>query len=125
MVEDDPRVLSATIGALGELGHQAFPCPDPIQAPAALDLHGPVDLIISDVLMPGQTGPEMIAALDSKHAATAVLFVTGYAGEIRDPDLFNGHHVLRKPFTLAALEGAIAEAMSRHCASGPHSLAAE
>ncbi|OWK28272.1 ATP-binding protein [Sphingomonas mucosissima] len=124
VVEDDPRVLSATIGALGELGHRTIPCPDPAEAPAQLDLEGPVDLILSDVLMPGQTGPEMIAGLDPRHAGAAVLFVTGFAGEIRDPELFNGHHVLRKPFTLTALEGAIAEAMARHHASG-HSIAAE
>ncbi|MCD2315623.1 ATP-binding protein [Sphingomonas sp. IC-11] len=125
VVEDDPRVLSATIGALEELGHRPIPCSDPAEAPAKLDLHSPVNLIISDVLMPGQTGPEMVAALDPRHAGVAVLFVTGFAGETRDPELFNGHHVLRKPFTLAGLEAAIAEAMSRHQSNGPHRLAAE
>lgn len=125
VVEDDPRVLSATVGALTELGHAALPCPDPAQAPQALDEHAPIDLILSDVLMPGQTGPEMIAALDRRHAAIPVLFVTGFAGETRDPEHFGGHHVLRKPFTLVGLERAIAEAMARQRPGDLHSLAAE
>jgi signal transduction histidine kinase/CheY-like chemotaxis protein len=125
VVEDDPRVLGATIGALEELGHRAIPCDDPLGAPALLDRHAPVDLIISDVLMPVQTGPEMIAALDARHASTAVMFVTGFAGETNDASLFNGHHVLRKPFTLAGLELAIVEAMTRRHSDAPHSMAAE
>ena len=125
MVEDDPRVLSATVGALTELGHTALPCPDPAQAPQALEEHAPIDLILSDVLMPVQTGPEMIAALDRRHAAIPVLFVTGFAGETRDPEHFGGHHVLRKPFTLVGLERAIAEAMARQRPGDLHSLAAE
>lgn len=125
VVEDDPRVLGATIGALEELGHHAIACDDPILAPALLTQHATIDMIISDVLMPVQTGPEMIAALDAGHAHIAVLFVTGFAGETSDPAMFNGHHVLRKPFTLVALERAIAEAMMRSQSDAPHRIAAE
>jgi signal transduction histidine kinase/ActR/RegA family two-component response regulator len=109
VVEDDPRVLRATVGALEELGHIPLPCADPLAAPAML-AGAAADLIISDVLMPGRTGPEMIAALAPEHAALPVLFVTGFAGDAAaGPDL-GGRPVLRKPFTLAALERAIGEA---------------
>ena len=74
---------------------------------------GTVDLILSDVLMPGRTGPEMVAALDPCWAATPVLFVTGYAGEL-DGEGFAGRAVLRKPFTLAALERAVADTAARN-----------
>ena len=122
VVEDDPRVLAATVGALEELGHHAIACSDPLKAPAALADHPGVDLIVSDVLMPVQTGPEMIAGLGPAHAHVAVLFVTGYAGEA---GTFGGHHVLRKPFTLAALEKAVAEAVTRDRLAAPHRMAAE
>ena len=125
VVEDDPRVLAATVGALEELGHHAIRCDDPLAAPALLDANPATDLIISDVLMPVRTGPEMIAALDPRHAHLAVLFVTGFAGETTEGSIFNGHHVLRKPFTLNALERAIAEALSRRRATSPHGIAAE
>ncbi|WP_404371060.1 ATP-binding protein [Sphingomonas sp. MMS24-J45] len=112
VVEDDPRVLAATMGALEELGHRPVACNDPLEAPAALDRLGRVDLIVSDVLMPGQTGPEMIAGLLRGHPETAVLFVTGYAGDAGGEAEFGRHHVLRKPFTLATLERAVAAAAS-------------
>uniref|UniRef100_UPI0035CBB110 ATP-binding protein n=1 Tax=uncultured Sphingomonas sp. TaxID=158754 RepID=UPI0035CBB110 len=125
VVEDDPRVLAATMGALEELGHRPVACDDPLAAPAMLERIGPVDLLMSDVLMPGQTGPEMVAALLPRHPAMAVLFVTGFAGEARGEAEFGGHLVLRKPFTLIALERAIANAMVAHASLKLDSIAAE
>ena len=110
VVEDDPRVLGATVGALQELGHRVTSCPDPLAAPAAVAMMPRIDLIISDVLMPGQTGPEMIAGLGNQLDGVAVLFVTGFAGEA-DADVFGGRAVLRKPFTMASLGRAVDEAV--------------
>jgi CheY-like chemotaxis protein len=110
VVEDDPRVLGATVGALQELGHRVTSCPDPLAAPTAVAMMPRIDLIISDVLMPGQTGPEMIAELGEQLDGVAVLFVTGFAGEA-DADLFGGRAVLRKPFTMASLGRAVEEAV--------------
>ncbi|WP_423601983.1 ATP-binding protein [Sphingomonas sp. MS122] len=113
LVEDDPRVLGATVAALEEIGHRPVPCEDPLAAPRIVaGLHA-LDLVISDVIMPGQTGPEMIAALEPQLDHVAVLYVTGYAGDAADHDRFGGRPVLRKPFTLAALETAIADAMAQ------------
>ncbi len=125
VVEDDPRVLAATMGALKELGHRPIACDDPLAAPGLLDGADGVDLIVSDVLMPQQTGPEMIAALAPGHGHIAVLFVTGYAGEAGGEAEFGGHFVLRKPFTISALERAIAEAMAAPRRAPPDSIAAE
>ncbi|KQS01926.1 kinase [Sphingomonas sp. Leaf357] len=124
VVEDDPRVLTATIGALQDLGHRPIPCSDPRAAPAMLAEAGSVDLIVSDVLMPGQTGPELIAELTADYPHVAVLFVTGYAGEAGGEAEFGGHHVLRKPFTIAALERAVGAAMAAE-RPAPQSIAAE
>jgi len=123
VVEDDPRVLAATTGALEELGHRAMACGDPLDAPAMLEADEP-DLIVSDVLMPRQTGPEMIAALPPRFARIPVLFVTGYAGEVNASE-FGRHGLLRKPFTLAGLERAIGVALSGERTDGPGQLAAE
>jgi signal transduction histidine kinase/CheY-like chemotaxis protein len=111
VVEDDPRVLSATLAALEELGHRPVACSDPLAAPGIVAGLRALDLIMSDVLMPGQTGPEMIAGLQPQLDRVGVLFVTGYAGEA-EQDRFAGRPVLRKPFTLAALEQALADAVA-------------
>ncbi|TPG54964.1 ATP-binding protein [Sphingomonas glacialis] len=125
VVEDDPRVLAATMGALAELGHRPIACDDPLAAPAMLAQAGHVDLLVSDVLMPGQTGPEMVAALLPGHPELAILFVTGYAGEAGGEAEFGGHHVLRKPFTLIALERAVAAAIAARAATMLDRIAAE
>jgi signal transduction histidine kinase len=124
VVEDDPRVLAATTGALEELGHVAIPCDDPLSAPALLAATPGIDLIISDVLMPRQTGPEMIAALGPLYPQIAVLFVTGFAGEANET-AFGGHEVLRKPFTLNGLERAVAAAMKAERPLPAQQIAAE
>lgn len=112
VVEDDPRVLAATLGAMKELGHDATGCNDPLAAAEAVAGMPSLDLIVSDVLMPGRTGPEMVAALGERIEGVAVLFVTGFAGEA-DASIFQGRTVLRKPFTIAGLEAAMGEAMAQ------------
>ena len=124
VVEDDPRVLAATAAALDELGHRTVPCADPFDAPRLIDDLGPFDIVISDVLMPGQTGPEMVAGLLERRPDLAVLFVTGFAGDGSAAD-FGGRPVLRKPFTLAGLERAIADAMAIDRPAPPDQIAAE
>ncbi|MEO5938337.1 MAG: ATP-binding protein [Sphingomonas sp.] len=124
VVEDDPRVLTATVGALEELDHRVVPCADPLEAPRMVDDIGPFDLVVTDVLMPGQTGPEMVAGLLTRRPDLAVLFVTGFAGDGSAAD-FGGRPVLRKPFTIAGLEQAIADAMAFARAAPPDQLAAE
>ncbi|WP_019516159.1 ATP-binding protein [Sphingomonas sp. Mn802worker] len=121
VVEDDPRVLAATVGALEELGHIVASCDDPTRTATTLAHMPAPDLILSDVLMPGLTGPEMIAGLDARHRHIPVLFVTGFAGDAATVNLGN-RPVLRKPFTLAALEHAVDAAARRDRA---HAIAAE
>jgi len=111
VVEDDPRVLTATLAALEELGHRPVACSDPLTAPRVVAGLRTLDLVMTDVLMPGQTGPEMVAALEPQLRSVAILYVTGYAGD-GDEDRFAGRPVLRKPFTLAGLEQALADAMT-------------
>ncbi len=106
VVEDDPRVLIATVEAVEELGHRAVACSDPRDAEALVEKHG-FDLILSDVLMPELTGPELVAGLKQRWPALAVLFVTGFAGDASEVASFGDHDVLRKPFTLTQLEQAI------------------
>nr|WP_184080368.1 ATP-binding protein [Sphingobium subterraneum] len=112
VVEDDPRVLAQTRAALTELGHNPICCDSPLKAPQMLQANPDVRLILSDVLMPDMTGPEMIASLPPACRAIPVIFVTGYAGDVSDNRLFEGHGLLRKPYTLAALANAIADAVS-------------
>lgn len=112
VVEDDARVLAATVDAVSELGHTAVACGNPLEAEALVEGrlaegHRGFDLVLSDVLMPELTGPEMVARLKQRWPELSVLFVTGYAGDASEDAAFGDHDVLRKPFTLTALDQAI------------------
>ena len=112
LVEDDPRVRAATVGALEDLDYQPMACSSGAEAIVAFD-NETFDLVISDVIMPEMTGPELIRIIKAKRADIAVLFVTGYVGDGEGDDLV-GYELLRKPFTVSALANAVAAALSRH-----------
>jgi len=111
LVEDDPRVRTATVGALEDLGYEPISCSGGAEA-MRLFATEDFDLIISDVIMPEMSGPELIRELRARRPDIAVLFVTGFVGDGESDDLI-GHDLLRKPFTVAALAGAVAGALSR------------
>ncbi|HXG99262.1 MAG TPA: response regulator [Sphingomicrobium sp.] len=111
LVEDDPRVRTATVGALEDLGYEPMSCSSGAEA-MRLFATEDFDLVISDVIMPEMSGPELIRELRTQRPDIAVLFVTGFVGDGESDDLI-GHDLLRKPFTVAALASAVAGALSR------------
>jgi len=112
LVEDDPRVRTATVGALEDLDYEPIACGSGAEA-IRLFNDQIFDLVITDVIMPEMTGPELIRYLKSNSERDfAVLFVTGYVGEGETGDL-RGYELLRKPFTVGALAGAVAAALAR------------
>src|SRR3982751_1078745 len=112
LVEDDPRVRTATVGALEDLDYEPVACGSGAEA---IEIYNKqmFDLVITDVIMPEMSGPELIKHL--KETSThdfAVLFVTGYVGE-GETDHLRGYELLRKPFTVGALASAVAAALAR------------
>jgi CheY-like chemotaxis protein/two-component sensor histidine kinase len=112
LVEDDPRVRTATVGALEDLDYDPVACSSGAEAIALFNAQM-FDLVITDVIMPEMTGPELIRHLKATSTHEfAVLFVTGYVGEGESDDL-RSHELLRKPFTVGALASAVAAALAR------------
>ena len=112
LVEDDPRVRTATVGALEDLDYDPVACGSGGEA-IELFRSQMFDLVISDVIMPEMTGPELIRHLkETSSHDFAVLFVTGYVGESESDDL-RSNELLRKPFTVGALASAVAAALAR------------
>ena len=122
LVEDDPRVRTATVGALEDLDYDPVACGSGAEA---IDLFRAqeFDLVISDVIMPEMTGPELIRHLkETSPRDFAVLFVTGYVGEGESDDL-RRNELLRKPFTVGALASAVAAALARNASEPPRTAA--
>jgi signal transduction histidine kinase/ActR/RegA family two-component response regulator len=122
VVEDDPRVRAATVGALEDLDYDPVACSSGAEAIRLFDSRQ-FDLVVSDVIMPEMTGPELIRHLKSRRDDFAVLFVTGYVGEGETDDLV-GYELLRKPFTVGALASAVASALHRAASEPPRTSAA-
>jgi signal transduction histidine kinase/ActR/RegA family two-component response regulator len=113
VVEDDPRVSRSTVGALEELGYRPIACAGGREALEILEREGGrIELVITDIMMPEMTGPELVREATARWPSTAILYVTGYVGEAGSEEL-SGHDILRKPFTVAALAGAVAGALAR------------
>jgi len=123
LVEDDPRVRTATVDALEDLDYEPVACSSGAEA-IHLFQSQIFDLVITDVIMPEMTGPELIRYLKLNSPRDfAVLFVTGYVGEGESDDL-RGHELLRKPFTVGALASAISAALARTATAPPRPSAA-
>jgi CheY-like chemotaxis protein len=83
----------------------------------ALDLaadHPDIDLVLSDVVMPGLSGPEVVQRLRATRPAIIPLFMSGYAPESEGP--LDGAELVRKPFTGQELLAAIRRAFDSDAA---------
>jgi two-component system NtrC family sensor kinase len=110
LVEDNAEVAEVAKAYLEQLGYHVRHA---ISAPAALALlehEADIDLVFSDILMPGgMNGLELADAVRRKYPELAVLLTTGYSSSAQDA-LRRGFEVLQKPYDLAALERALHEA---------------
>jgi two-component system, cell cycle sensor histidine kinase and response regulator CckA len=121
VVDDEPSLVAIYKGMLESLGFAVKASSDPEAALEIVDGHaGDLDLILSDVLMPGMQGPHFAELARALHPEARVLFVTGQPerGAQANSSLPAGAHVLRKPFTREELGAELAnvfagEAMQR------------
>ncbi len=103
VIDDDDVMRAIVLRMLTSVGHTAVGANGPEQARAALAQGLRYDLLISDVMMPGETGPEFVASLPD---CPPVLFMSGGGGDPPPVPL------LDKPFTRDALMGAIADVLA-------------
>ncbi len=105
LVEDDPMVRRLAHRILGRSGFEVLEAADAAAAlEVAATLAEPPDLLLTDVVMPGLSGPELFESLSRRWPDLAVLFISGYPTETTPEfDLSDGAKSLRKPFTAAAL----------------------
>ena len=114
---------TATVDALEDLDYEPVACSSGAEA-IELFQSQIFDLVITDVIMPEMTGPELIRYLKLNSPRDfAVLFVTGYVGEGESDDL-RGHELLPKPLTVGALASAISAALARTVTAPPRPSAA-
>jgi CheY-like chemotaxis protein len=114
VVEDEEQVRVMTVEALRELGYTVI---DAAHGDAALELLSGLvrlDLLFTDVVMPGMNGRELADRIRAARPGTPVLYTTGYTRDavIHEGKLDPGMAFLAKPFTIDQLAHKVAEALA-------------
>lgn len=105
VVEDDEGVRMYSVESLRELGFTVLEAPDALTALRILDHHPEVNLLFTDVGLPGLNGRELVDRASERRPGLRVLFTTGYARNaiVHQGRLDPGVELLTKPFTRAQL----------------------
>jgi two-component system, cell cycle sensor histidine kinase and response regulator CckA len=113
VVEDQADLRDVIVDVLAGAGYQVDSA-EAVQLRDSLDDLVPVDLLVTDVVMPGLSGPALAAAVGDTWPGTQVLFISGYTdGMLASHGLTpSTSRLLVKPFTAATLLQAVAEALA-------------
>ncbi|MFI5042806.1 MAG: ATP-binding protein, partial [Acidimicrobiales bacterium] len=105
LVEDEEAVRTYATRVLHRFGYRVVTAASPGEALALpSDVLAGVDLMVTDVIMPGHNGPELVARIAARAPALRVLYVSGYAEQsVIDHGLEQGAAFLAKPFGPEAL----------------------
>jgi CheY-like chemotaxis protein len=101
VVEDDPLVRNFIVQQLRALGYTALEAADGAQARARLESDVPIDLLLTDVVMPGSvTGRELAESARQRRPTLKTLYTSGYTENsiVHQGRLDPGVHFLSKPF---------------------------
>jgi DNA-binding NtrC family response regulator len=111
VVDDDRRISSATSNLLRAQGYEVYICDNGASALAALADYSAIELIVTDVMMPGMRGTQLIKLALQIRPDLQAIFMSGDIGDTAVED-FGGHDLLHKPFTAAALMASVARALT-------------
>ena len=105
VVEDDPEVRHFVVACVNELGYTALDAESADAAQQKLASHPDIALLLTDVVMPGKNGRQLVEAVRPFYPKLRVLYMTGYP---RDAIVHNGIldrdvRVISKPFSMQEL----------------------
>ena len=114
LVEDEEAVRSFAARALASRGYQVLEASTGADALEVMENHdGPLDLVVSDVVMPEMDGPTLLKELRKRNPDLKIIFISGYAEDAFKKNLEDGEQFafLPKPFSLKQLAGAVKDAL--------------
>lgn len=116
VVEDDEKVRGLVYQSLKRQGYQVLMAASGDRALPLIERHpGPVHLLLTDVLLPGLSGPAIASQLRAQRPDVRVLYMTGYPGDQLPHigDVASLGPVLAKPFTPAQLTQLVREVLDQ------------
>ena len=115
VVEDEAALLEVTHRSLEAVGYAILAAQSPAEAIRISESHpGPIDLMVTDVIMPGMSGPQLASLLSVPRPEMKVLYVSGYTDDtiVRHGVLERGLAFLQKPFSPKALARKVGEVLA-------------
>jgi two-component system cell cycle sensor histidine kinase/response regulator CckA len=115
LVEDEDPVRAVNARALSARGYTVLEAASGVEALQIIQARQePVDLVVSDVVMPEMDGPTLLGELRKLHPDLKVIFVSGYAEDAFRKNLPEGEefNFLAKPFSLKQLVEAVKQAVA-------------
>jgi DNA-binding response OmpR family regulator len=115
IAEDEPSVRNLVASALRHDGYRLLIAASAEEALTAADAHdGPIDLLLTDAMMPGKSGLELANLLTARRPGVPVIVMSGYTEETLDvPGMKDPIALLQKPFTPRELRRRIREVLDR------------
>jgi CheY-like chemotaxis protein len=114
VVEDEPALRALAVRVLTELGYQVLACEG---GPAALELASDasihIDLLFTDMIMPGMSGRDLAARLVDERRSLKVLFTSGFTSEVLQADDAGDVAFLRKPYIPSDLARRVRSVLDR------------
>jgi two-component system cell cycle sensor histidine kinase/response regulator CckA len=114
LVEDDPALRKMAAEVLRGTGYKVLTAPSGADALQVAAKHrGPLDVLLTDVVMPGMTGRELAGQIAASHARIQILYMSGYTDDAIEHHRLHGRalRLLQKPFTHDALVRHVREAL--------------
>lgn len=109
VVEDEQIVRLVQRDVLSEAGCTVLEAADATTALAVAAAHaGPIDVLVTDLELPGLRGCELAARLQVLRPGIGIVFTSGYGEDQAPCDRFPGSLFLQKPFTVDGLAAAVA-----------------
>ena len=114
LVEDEPAILNMVANLLRRKGYRVLAVESPAEALRASDGHeGPIDLLMTDMVMPGMNGRQLAERLGEKRPGLKRLFMSGHAADtvFGDNAFGDGAHFIQKPFAIRQVAEKVREAL--------------
>ena len=115
VAEDDERVSTLAVETLRELGYTVQHAADGEAALLQLDANPLVDLLFTDIVMPGMDGRKLAERAMKDHPDLKVLFTTGYAPNsvVHNGTLDYGEDLISKPYSIDQLACKVRDVLDR------------
>jgi PAS domain S-box-containing protein len=117
VVEDEPQIRQLALDCLTQYGYEVLSTSNGLEAIELIESQQrPINLILTDVVMPGLSGRELSQHISTLQPAAKVLFMSGYTNDavVNHGILDGAAWFIQKPFTIASLIRRVREVLDSH-----------